>query len=438
MALTSSADDAQQKARRWRALPYRWALRHAPVATSAERLVLSAYADHCDADGSGAYPGPSTLMSITLLDETTIKRVRRELLARGLVAQGDQSRARKLPSGQRPRVLDLQVPYSWYASQSGGMQALREINAWRIDQGLEPLTPENRPDLAPAPAKKERADKGRRRSTTAKGEGVATRPPSDNVQDGHEEKGGLQDPPRGGYETPQGVATSPPTNSFNLACDPANDISGDGRRPTTGSRGLAEGGFAASDNTSSTIEKPKPAELRTVVEGVPEPLKQLLQEDWPRELPGRVNDLIGAGLTQEHRTPAQLLERMARRWQAFGYEDALLSQTGEGIRRSIGVLEELLSPSKCEGNNIDCEDGIELHTGRECPRCEEAHQDRMGARQQPAKETTERPAVAQPAVRAARRPLPPQREEQEGTFTDEGMAQARAEMRNALRNRPRI
>ena len=220
--------------------------------------------------------------------------------------------------------------------------------------------------------------------------------------------------------------------------DDTNDQTnmGDGRRPTTGSRGLAKGGSAASDNTSSTLEKPKPAELRTVVEGVPEPLKQLLQEDWPRELPGRVNDLIGAGLTQEHRTPAQLLERMARRWQVFGYEDALLSQTGEGIRRSIGVLEELLSPSKCAGNNIDCEDGIELHTGRECPRCEEARQDRMSVRQQAPKETAERPAVVRPAVHAVRQPIPEPRPQAEEAITPEGRARAAAEARAAvLRNK---
>ena len=175
--------------------------------------------------------------------------------------------------------------------------------------------------------------------------------------------------------------------------------------------------------------------MRTVVEGVPEPLKQLLQEDWPRGLPGRVNELIEKGLTREHRTAAQLLERMARRWQAFGYEDALLSQTGEGVRKSIGVLEELLSPSKCKGNNIDCEDGIEMHTGLECPRCQEAREDRFGQRPDAKPEKT--PDV-RPTVRVAQHPVPEPRQESVGSFSEEGRTGAAEAMREALRNRARL
>jgi hypothetical protein len=210
---------------------------------------------------------------------------------------------------------------------------------------------------------------------------------------------------------------------------------GDGRQASTGSREPSDGGFAASGKKIDLEDKPKPATLRAIVEGVPEPLKQLLQEDWPRGLPGRVNDLIEAGLTREHRTAAQLLERMARRWQVFGYEDAQLSQTGEGIRRSLGVLEELLSPSKCWGNNIDCEDGIELYTGRVCPRCEEARQDQMGDKEGAAKPAS---AQVQKPPQAPRTPVPEQRPQPEGTFTVEGMEQARSAMREALRNRPRL
>lgn len=207
------------------------------------------------------------------------------------------------------------------------------------------------------------------------------------------------------------------------------DDGGDGRQAPTGRSGRASSGFAASGKTSSTIEKPKPAELRTVVEGVPEPLKQLLQEDWPRGLPGQVNDLIAAGLLREHRTAAQLLERMARRWQVFGYEDALLSQSGEGIRRSLGVLEELLSPSKCNGNNIDCEDGIELYTGRECPRCAEAREDRIRAAV-PAPAPEMKPKAM--AHRPAPPPLPAPRDEAgEGTTYGVNVDLAR-QMREAI------
>lgn len=220
--------------------------------------------------------------------------------------------------------------------------------------------------------------------------------------------------------------------------DDANDQTnmGDGRQATAGSEPPGDGGSAASAREIDQEDKPKPAVLRAVVEGMPDPLKQLLQEDWPRGLPGRVNELIESGLMAEHRTPSQLLERMARRWQMFGYEDALLSQSGAGIRRSIGVLEELLSPSKCWGNNIDCEDGIELYTGRECPRCLEAREDRFGARED-APETAVQEQAEGPSAPVARRVVPEPRPEPEGTFTAEGMAAARAEIRSVLKDRPR-
>lgn len=238
-------------------------------------------------------------------------------------------------------------------------------------------------------------------------------------------------------ETPLNRGNAAPKEDFEGRLRKEDDR-GDGRRPTTSRSGPRGGGSAASDKTSSSDEKPKPAELRTVVEGVPEPLKQLLQEDWPRELPGRVNEFIGAGLTKEHRTPAQLLERMARRWQVFGYEDALLSQTGEGIRRSIGVLEELLSPSKCEGNNIDCEDGIELYTGRTCPRCEEARQDRFEVKETAAAPSSP-PVASQLAARTVPRTIPEPRQEPDETITPEGRARAAEEARKAvLRNKGKV
>nr|WSZ21167.1 hypothetical protein OH837_48850 [Streptomyces canus] len=215
--------------------------------------------------------------------------------------------------------------------------------------------------------------------------------------------------------------------------DDANDQTnmGDGRRPTTGSRGPGGGGFAASKEEIAAGDKAKPGELRAVVEGVPDPLKQLLQEDWPRGLPGRVNELIEKGLTAEHRTTSQLLERMARRWQAFGYEDALLSQSGEGIRRSIGVLEELLSPSKCDGNNIDCEDGIVLYTELPCPRCEENREDRQAAYQAP--EAQPAPVQPLPQAQPAARALPQPREDVDATITKEGAARAAQEAREGMR-----
>lgn len=163
--------------------------------------------------------------------------------------------------------------------------------------------------------------------------------------------------------------------------DDANEQTnmGDGRRPTTGSTRPSGGGSAASDKMNPPSQKPKPASIRTVVEAIPAPLARLLEKDWPRGLPDEVTDLIEKGLTGEQRTAQQLADRMGRRWTAFGYEDAALSNTSSGVRAPVGVLLELLSASKCWGNNLNCEDGIDRNTDAPCPRCEEAREDRIRA-----------------------------------------------------------
>jgi hypothetical protein len=184
---------------------------------------------------------------------------------------------------------------------------------------------------------------------------------------------------------------------------------GDGRRPATGSRDVGDGGSAASDKTNPPSQNPKSADMRTVVEAIPEPLKKLLEEDWPRGLPSSINELIGKGLIRDQRTAQQLVERMGRRWWRFGYEGALLSRDGKGIDRAMGVLEELLSASKCSGNNLYCEDGTDVNTGDTCPRCEEAAEDRSRAfkEKQAPEPKHDRPVATPPAAR----PLPPPRVE---------------------------
>ena len=393
-AAQAQKPDARQRARRWRALPYRWALRYAPVVSSSERLVLSAYADHADPDGTGAYPGPGTLTAITMLDESTIKRARRSLVTRGLMAEGDQQRARRLPSGQRPKVMDLMVPFAWYMAQKDGIEALRDINAARKAQGLPPITAETRPELKTAPERKTRADKGKPkpRKAVATDEGGASSTPLDGTPDDEEEgKGGHEATPREGMKPRPGGAGSTPTAPMHLASDRAASV-GDGRRPTTGSKGVSEGGCAASDETERA-EKAKPGDLRTVIAGIPSPLASLLDGQWPQGLPTEVNDAISKGLIGEMRTADELVQRMDRRWVRFGYDADHWSMTGGGIRRPLGVLTELLAPSKCWGNNPRCEDNIDLDRGEDCVRCVEAREDRAAERQA----QQEEPAAAQTA-----------------------------------------
>jgi hypothetical protein len=154
-----------------------------------------------------------------------------------------------------------------------------------------------------------------------------------------------------------------------------------GQPPVVGGR--SGGGCAASDD-SQPAPKTAARDLRSVVVAIPALLASLLERDFPRGLPAEVNDWISRGLLEEQRTPEQLADRMARRWVAFGYEADALEAGGRGIDKPKGVLEQLLSPSKCWGNNLDCEDGTNRWTDEECPRCAEARAEKAAERAQDA------------------------------------------------------
>ncbi|MGW5529418.1 hypothetical protein [Streptomyces xanthochromogenes] len=178
------------------------------------------------------------------------------------------------------------------------------------------------------------------------------------------------------------------------------------------------------------MKRAKPGDLRAVVEAIPGPLAQLLARDWPRGLPVAVNELIEQGLLGEQRTVEELAERIGRRWVAFGYENDLMDSLGKGVRTSLGVLEELVSPSKCWGNNLDCEDGIDRRTGDDCPRCVEQRAERRADREQP---LAERPPTVEKPTPVPAPYVPEQRDDAVGINEEQ-----RALAREVLRGRTRL
>ncbi|MFD0032502.1 HNH endonuclease [Streptomyces sp. NPDC127172] len=125
--------------------PILWALKDAPTADTLERVVLLALAGEAvRADGSFISTSRQELARTARVDPKTVQRTLRRLEERSLVAK----------RGQRPLVYDLLIPLSWFSDVDG-------VNAERRQAGLEPLTPENRPDIAPPPAKGYRSDLGR-------------------------------------------------------------------------------------------------------------------------------------------------------------------------------------------------------------------------------------------------------------------------------------
>lgn len=190
-------------------------------------------------------------------------------------------------------------------------------------------------------------------------------------------------PPTGGNrEQPrvETVADKPVTT------DPGPSVGGDGRRPPTGSNGPGMGGKAASGKTTLAGGKASASVMRTVTRALPAPLADLLEQDWPAGLPLAVNEAVSGVLLDEQRTVQEIVERVERRWALWRYEDAAVAESGTGIARPLGVLLTLLAPSTCWGNNIRCEDGLDLDSGNDCPRCAEAREDKAAERRGPQSE----------------------------------------------------
>ncbi|MDH6130363.1 helix-turn-helix domain-containing protein [Kitasatospora sp. GP82] len=175
-----------------------WALKDSPTADTTERLVLVALGEKSDSDGCNAFPSRRTMAKAGLCDVKTVQRKLKAMQERGLIALGDQSAARYIPERTRPKVYDLLIPCSWY-----GVERLTRINEEREQRGLPPLTPTNRPDIAPPPPKARRSDLGKKRPEAR---GDSQSPLADGGRGDSQSRGrGDSQSPQGGLSVPQSV-----------------------------------------------------------------------------------------------------------------------------------------------------------------------------------------------------------------------------------------
>lgn len=86
-----------------------WALKKAPVPANdpVAHLVLIAYADHANDDGTAAWPSVATVASYARCTPRTVHTKLRLLLEHGLMRPGDQQLVDHLPANRRPVVYDL-------------------------------------------------------------------------------------------------------------------------------------------------------------------------------------------------------------------------------------------------------------------------------------------------------------------------------------------
>lgn len=194
-------------------LPILWAMKSAPVADAEERAILIAMAESAWSDGTDAFQSKKTIAEIAVIDPKTVQRRLKTLKERGLIAEGNQAAAAYIPEYYRPTVYDLLIPYSWFPD-------VEQVNAERKGRSKPPLTRASRPDLAPAPPRKRRADKGVKRlnKQTAPAHGGDSQHPGDYESSGQSgQEGGTASPGGGdcksrtrGLQDPQPSPSYPP------------------------------------------------------------------------------------------------------------------------------------------------------------------------------------------------------------------------------------
>ncbi|MFF9345323.1 hypothetical protein ACF1CG_36890 [Streptomyces sp. NPDC014773] len=189
-----------------------------------------------------------------------------------------------------------------------------------------------------------------------------------------------------------GNYTKPELDESGTTSAPSARSAGDARRASAGSSARAtRGGSAASASKSdaskgrgagSRMTREQAAALRTVEAGIPFELAPLL----PKYRPTVVRDAILAAVS--NRTAEQIVDRINRRWIAWGY--SLKVEDGT-IERPVGVLVRLLRDSKCP--DPLCEDGTTMDTDTSCRMCEVRRADRRQATHRGEGVPAQRPAV---------------------------------------------
>lgn len=112
------------------------------------------------------------------------------------------------------------------------------------------------------------------------------------------------------------------------------------------------------------------AAVRAVEAVIPPVLLALLPY---QQFPKRNRPAVLAAL--ESRTVEQLAERVARRWEAYGYEPAL--HDGKMTNPVGAALELIVAPRYCP--DLSCEDGVMVDTGADCTACLERRERRRAA-----------------------------------------------------------
>lgn len=355
--------------------PILWAVEHAPVRDAEERAILMALVVKGDFDGMNCFRSYPTLAKVARVDPKTAGRKCREMEQRGILRRQAEHLSEvwlRIPEAQRPVPWEVMIPASWYSRAQ-----LAEINHQRESLGRPPITRQTRPDLAEAPPKTARSDKGKKRP---KGDDrdadPGTESPGDPGTDSPLPTGsnpGTDSPHPPDSESPaQGLTVPQPSKTpseIPSELAPSARSAADVRRTGAGSGARANGGSAAPRKTPNLTREQRAA-LRVIEAALPRPLLAQLPG---QRIPSNNHRAVLAAL--DARTPEQIAQRIGRRWVGWGFEPAWFDGR---IRNPIGAAMALLGPTPyCP--DPSCEDGVMVDTGAECRSCLERRANRRAA-----------------------------------------------------------
>lgn len=296
-------------------LAIEWASEAAPAADTYERIILMKLASHAGDDGCGAYPSIPSMARACLCDTETVKRRLRSLQKRRVIGLGDQRLVHHYPANRRPKVYDLLIPAEWYSNDQ-----LAKVNRQRVEVGLEPLTPENRPSLALPLPKRTRADKGipnpkRNPKRAAPSLGALSEPPTN---EGNRSLGGsLRAPSEGSLSRPLGALSEPQTSQAVI------------RQNKTSQAGNDE---PASDGTATACLPAEPPQQKTPQRGSSAP-------DTPGARLLRSLNLGTPVTAQVIRQHHQVVTELLETWPEDALRAHLEREISSGrVRNPMGVL----------------------------------------------------------------------------------------------------
>lgn len=123
-----------------------WALKEAPVPNDpVAHLVLIAYADHAQDDGTAAWPSVAKVAGYARCTPRTVQTKLRLLIGWGLIRHGDQRLVSHLPANRRPVVYDLVMDADSIPASADGVETQADAVGKAAGQaGVKVLHPKTR------------------------------------------------------------------------------------------------------------------------------------------------------------------------------------------------------------------------------------------------------------------------------------------------------